>query len=146
MPKPEYQELIESPEQLPALGQLIRKGLQAGPVVVTLGRKKRTNDQNRKLWPMLTDLSKQAEHCGMKFSPEDWKDLVTGSFEQLRPVPGLDGGVVMLGGKTSQYTKAKFAELIEYIYSVGYECGVTWSEPALKVYKEMQNDRQKTSD
>lgn len=134
--KPEHQSVIQNEAQMADLGLLIRKGLQSGDVVVTLGRKKRSNDQNRKLWPMLADISRQVEWFGKKHSPEQWKDIITGSFEKCDFVPGIDGGLVMLGGRTSKYTKARFSELIEYIYAFGTEKKVAWSEPSLQIYAE----------
>lgn len=136
MAKPEYTEVITDQAQLPALGQLIRKGLESGPVVVTLGRKKRSTDQNRKLWAVLNDVSKQVVWHGQKLSQETWKHVFTAALEKQTVVPGIDGGFVMCGMSTSGMTKAKFCDLLEVIQAFGAEQGVRWSDPALKVYEE----------
>ena len=41
------------------------KGLQSGPVVITLGRPSRSLAQNDKLWPMLTDVAMQLNWHGL---------------------------------------------------------------------------------
>jgi hypothetical protein len=50
-------------------------------------------------------------------------------------VPGVDGGFVALGVRTSKMSKAEFSEYIEAIYAFGSERSVTWSEKALEVYE-----------
>ena len=110
---------------------------EAGMVVeVRIGEEKRTPDQNRKLWPMLTDVSRQVDWYGQKLRPEDWKDVFTASLRQQRVVPGLDGGFVVLGLRTSKMRKREFSDLIELIYAFGAEREVEWSEPALKGFEQ----------
>lgn len=130
---------ITSPEQvreaLLKAQQLIHRGLDSGPVVLSLGRQRRTVSQNRKLWPMLADISKQVKWYGVTLKPEEWKHVFSAALHKIRAVPGIDGGVVMLGKSTSEMSKAQLTELIEYIYAFGAERRVRWSEPALKAYE-----------
>ena len=123
----------------------IGKGLARGPVEVALRHQdgKRTLDQNRKLWPMLTDVSRQVQwpiNGAMgHLPPEDWKDILTAGLDsEQRVAPGINGGFVMLGKRTSKMRKAEFAQLIELIYAFGSQHGVQWSEPALAIYDEYQ--------
>lgn len=102
--------------------------------VVKVEEPSRTLDQNAKLWPMLTDVSKQVrwpvdgELAYM--AEDDWKDLFTAALRKhQRMAKGIDGGVVMLGSRTSRMKKAEFSDLIEIIYAFGAEHGVQWSEP-----------------
>lgn len=135
---------IDTPEDIPPAVEWMRlmaaKGLKRDPVLVTLTRPRRTLDQNAKLWPMLTDVSKQVEWvkdgypCYMK--PEEWKDLFTASLRKQAMAPGIDGGMVVLGLHTSRLNKRQFADLIEIMYSFGSEKGVEWSEPAKALYAE----------
>lgn len=113
------------------------EALRGGTVVFRLGRESRTISQNKKLWPMLTDLSKQINWQGKRLTPDQWKDLVTGSFAGQEPMQGLNGGLVFIGKgrSTSNMRKDEFADLIEFIYSTGAELGVKWSEPALACYE-----------
>jgi len=111
------------------------KGLKGGTVVIMLGRETRSTDQNSKLWPMLTDISKQVEWYDIKHSPEVWKDLITGTLRKCLILPNLDGtGFVMCGLSTRKMSKANFCELIEYIYAFGAEKNVIWSEKSLEIY------------
>lgn len=121
---------------------MTRRGLGAGPVVWRLGRQRRTKDQNAKLWPMLADIAKQVRWPSFEtgelvyLSSEEWKELLTASLKRQRMLPGIDGGVVMIGASTSGMDKATFSELIELIYAFGAERDVKWSEKAEQAYQE----------
>lgn len=118
---------------------LIERAIVVGEVVVRLGRPIRNADQNALLWSLLTEVSQQIEHCGMKLSKEDWKALMSASFEnEVRMVPNLNNnGFVMLGARTSQYSKKKMSEFIEFIYAAGSERGVKWSQVTTTNYNEV---------
>ena len=98
--------------------------------VVNIRAASRTNDQNAKLWAMLSDIAR-AKPQGRVLSTETWKALFMNAagfsctFE-----PTLDGrGVVPLGFKSSRLTKAEFSDLIECIYAYGAEHGIEWTDP-----------------
>jgi hypothetical protein len=110
------------------VADMAEKGLPGGPVVVTLGREKRTLEQNDRLWAMLTDVSRQVEWHGMKLSPEDWKHVFTAAQHQQRLVPGIEGGFVALGHSTSRMTKAELSELMEFIAAWGADRGVEFHD------------------
>ncbi|WP_110667410.1 recombination protein NinB [Salinicola halophilus] len=119
------------------------RGLRAGTIEIVLRRpaKRRSLDQNRKLWPMLADISEQIEwpiNGRMDYLPaEDWKDILTAGLDsEQRVAQGINGGFVMLGRRTSKMRKKEFAELIELIYAFGAERGVAWSEPAMRAYEQ----------
>lgn len=118
---------------------LVRKGLKAnetkGPVVLKLGRKKRNNGQNARLWATLTDVATQLDWYGEKLSQEDWKHVFTASLKKQKAVPGIDGGFVVLATHTSSMNKTEFSELLELIYAFGSERGVRWSDPVMKYYE-----------
>ena len=105
-------------------------------VVVSMRQETRTHEQNKKMWPMLTDISKHVKWFGKEYKPEDWKDLFTAALRQQDIVPGLEGGIVAFGHKTSLMDKQDFSDLIEYMYAFGSERNVQWSEPALKIYEQ----------
>ena len=104
--------------------------------MVSIGRKKRSLDQNAKLWVLLTEVSRQVDWYGEKLKPEDWKHVFTAALTKQKAVPGIDGSFVVLGQSTSQMNKHQFSELIEVIYAFGANQGMTWSEPALQVYEQ----------
>lgn len=82
----------------------------------------RTLDQNAYQWPYLEGFSKQVQwpvNGKMEWlSPEEWKDILTAAFENdvsPRVAQGLDGGIVMLGRRTSKFGKRKFAEWMDWL-------------------------------
>lgn len=96
----------------------------------------RTLAQNAKLWPMLTDISKQVIWFNQKHDPETWKHIISAAWRAQVFVQGIGGTLVVLPVRTSKLRKAEFAELIEAIYAFGDEKGVRWSDPALKAYEQ----------
>ena len=91
----------------------------------------RTGEQNKRLWAMLTDISKQVVWYGKKLTADNWKDVFTSALENITVVPNLDGtGFVALGGKTSKMTKKRMAELIELMFAFGSEHDVKWNDPS----------------
>ena len=120
---------------------MILKGIEGGPVVLSVDREKRSNSQNSKLWPMLTDISEQVEWFGKMHNTETWKAVITGTFQKCEILPNLDGdGFVMIGLSTSKMKKALFSELIEYIYVFGADKNVVWSEKSLLIYAEYREN------
>jgi hypothetical protein len=121
--------------------ELVCKAINAnetkGPVVLKLGRKKRNNGQNARLWATLTDVATQLEWYGEKLSQEDWKHVFTAALKKQKAVPGIDGGFVVLATHTSTMNKTEFSELLELIYAFGSEHGVRWSDPVMKYYEQM---------
>jgi hypothetical protein len=138
MTNPQY--IIDSEttlrERMLIVYDMVKRGLPGGPVVVTLGRKKRTLDQNAKLWSMLRDVSSQVDWHGEELTEEDWKHIFTAALKKQRAVPGIDGGFVVLGVSTKNMEKEEFSALIELIYAFGADRDVQWSEPALECYRE----------
>lgn len=97
--------------------------------VVVVREPTRSLDQNALLWVLLTAFSEQLEWPvngeKVKLAPDEWKDLLTGAFgEDTRIAKGLNGGMVILGTRTSQMGKRRFAEFIEFIQSVAADRGV----------------------
>lgn len=107
----------------------LRAGLVGGAVQLTIGRPRRSLDQNKKLWPMLRDISQQVVWHGQRLEPDEWKDVLTAGIKKQKVVPGIDGGFVVIGARTSKMRKKDFCELVEFIYWFGAEHGVRWSEP-----------------
>lgn len=91
----------------------------------------RSTEQNRMLWSILSDLAGQVDWYGNKLTAEEWKDVLTASLKRERVVPGLNGGFVVLGQRTSKMTKAELSELIELAYAFGAGKGVRLSRTSL---------------
>ncbi len=98
---------------------------------VTIKAPTRNLEQNALLWVLLTAFSEQLKWpvngAMARLSPEEWKDILTAAFrnESQRIAAGLNGGMVMLGMRTSQLSKSQFAEFIEFVQSVAADRGVT---------------------
>lgn len=68
----------------------------------------------------------------VNMSPEDWKHVLSAGFKkEQRVAAGIDGGYVILGQRTSKFSKEEMSEFIELIYAFGAnrEPPVVWSEP-----------------
>lgn len=85
---------------------------------------RRSNEQNAKLWAMLSEVSR-AKPEGRDYPPEIWKALfMAAAGHNPRFEPALDGnGVVHTGFRSSRLTKAEMSEVIEAIqaYSAQHE-------------------------
>ncbi|BEN67430.1 TPA: recombination protein NinB [Serratia marcescens] len=106
---------------------------QSKPIEVEVSPPKRTLSQNRKMWPLLHDLALQVVWYGEKYDEDDWKDMITALVaktkkQEQRTAPGIGGGVVMFGQRTSKMRVAEMVEVIEAIYWFGTEQGVEFSE------------------
>lgn len=98
--------------------------------------KTRTLAQNDLLWSVLTDISRQVDFVVngalVKVSPEEVKDILTaGLRRETRMAMGIDGGMVLLGQRTSKMTVRQMTELIELAHAFGTERGVEWSPTSL---------------
>ena len=98
--------------------------------VIEVREPTRTLDQNALLWPLLTEVSKQVDWYGQRLTEDEWKDVFTAGLRKQKAVPGIDGGFVMVGSKTSRMNKREFSELVELIYAFGAERGVKFQEAA----------------
>ena len=103
----------------------------AGSAVVINTEPSRTIEQNAAQWPFLDAFSKQLEWPVngrmVKMTDEEWKDVLTAAFrnETARLAMGLDGGVVMLGLRTSKFNKKEFSEWLEFLHATAAQRGVT---------------------
>lgn len=57
---------------------------------------------------------------------DEWKDILTAAFhnETARLALGLDSGVVMLGKRTSKFSKKVFSEWLEFLHAAAAMKGV----------------------
>lgn len=100
--------------------------------VLTVRQKTRTNDQNDKMWAMLSDVSR-AKPEGRNWVPETWKAAFMHSLgHQVQFCEGLDGsGPFPLGFRSSRMTVGQMADLITCIQEYGDRHGVVWTDPNL---------------
>lgn len=97
---------------------------------VTVQEPTRSLDQNAAQWPILEAFSQQltwpVNGAMVRMDPEEWKDVLTAAFkgETTRLAMGLDGGVVMLGQRTSKFSKAQFSDWLEFLNATAAARGV----------------------
>src|SRR5690606_31140123 len=90
----------------------------------------RSLDQNAAMWPILQAFSEQLEWPVngrmVRMTPDEWKDVLSAAFqnEQARLAMGLNGGVVMLGMRTSRMTKRQFSDWLEFLHATATDRGV----------------------
>ncbi|WP_407214074.1 recombination protein NinB [Enterobacter hormaechei] len=107
------------------------------PMVIEAREETRTDKQNRLMWPLLKDLSDQVVWYGEKYAREEWKDIITvlvnqTKDEEQKSAPGINGGRVYFGVRTSKSSKAYLVDVIEAIYWFGTQQGVKFSEASNK--------------
>jgi len=98
--------------------------------VVTVQEPTRSTDQNAAQWPILEAFAEQLQWpvngAMVNLSAEEWKDVLTAAFqgETVRLAMGLNGGVVMLGLRTSQMGKRRFSEWLDFLHATAALRGV----------------------
>ena len=91
----------------------------------------RSVEQNKRLWAMLRDVSRQVIWHGQRLADSEWKDVFTAALKRQKVVPGIDGGFVVLGTSTRRMTIAEMSELMELMTAFGIEHGVAFSDPRM---------------
>lgn len=115
----------------PARRALAKQLIDRAPdgYVARIGEETRSQEQNRKMWPMLKDIQEQVAN---ELTTEDIKlQFLNLLGVELRFLPTLEGqGLFPVGLKSSTLSREQFAGLIELIYAYGARHNVRWSEPA----------------
>ena len=98
---------------------------------------KRTNDQNAKMWVLLTELSLQLPWGGRLQPTHKWKDLFMDALraeldQDEDMLPALDGSGrrVNVGNSSSDLSKEEMSMLIELILKFGAEHQVEFGDQA----------------
>lgn len=91
---------------------------------------KRTNEQNDRMWAMLTDVACQVKYHGLTLKPDDFKLIFLDALKrEVRMVPNLDGnGFVNLGRSSSDLSKAEMSDLMTIIEAFGANHGVVFND------------------
>ena len=96
--------------------------------VVVISQPTRNLAQNARLWVLLEALAQQVNWHGQKLTAEEWKDACTAALKRQRVIPGIDGGFVVLGQRTSRMTVGEMAELQTFIEAFGAQQGVNFDQ------------------
>ena len=97
---------------------------------VTVQEPNRNLDQNAAMWPILQAFADQLQWpvngAMVRMSPDEWKDVLSASFrrETVRVAMGLDGGMVMLGSRTSKFSVREMSEFLEFLHATAAARGV----------------------
>lgn len=102
--------------------------------VVTVAEPTRSLEQNAAQWPILEafadQLSWPVNGQMVKLTAEEFKDILTAAFqgEAVRLAQGMNGGVVMLGMRTSKMAKRQFSDWLEFLHATAALRGVQINE------------------
>lgn len=97
---------------------------------------RRTAAANSAQWPVLQAWAEQKQWpvngvmCWL--TDEEWKDVLTAAFEgetNPRIAAGLNGGIVMLGRRTSRYGKKRFGEWLDWLHAASHHAGIKIPAP-----------------
>ena len=112
--------------------KLARQAVQDAPegYAVTISEPTRNLEQNSAQWPILQAFADQLQwpvNGKMEWiTPEEFKDVLTCAFrrDSVRVAMGMDGGMVMLGSRTSKFSKAQFGEWLEFLHATAADRGI----------------------
>lgn len=139
---------------LDAVGNLVFKALEGGPVEIEVKRESKTRDQEAKYHAMIADIAKTVEIDGRHFDAEVWKAWLVDDFENEKKAMGetlhhpgrtvlsLDGTrVVTIRPTTTKFQRQEAGEFIEYLYAKGTELGATFTDYVTRLYEEEMKRR-----
>jgi hypothetical protein len=92
--------------------------------VVVVTPSTRSHEQNAALWALLDTIAKTVDWYGQHLTTEEWKDVFTAALHRQKVVPGIDGGFVVCGQRTSQMNKKDFSDLLEVINAFAASKGI----------------------
>jgi len=97
---------------------------------------RRSRSANAAMWPILQAWAAQKQWpingSMTTLTDEEWKDILTAAFEgetSPRISPGLQGGMVMLGRRTSRYGKKRFSEWLDWLNAASHHAGIKIPAP-----------------
>ena len=100
-----------------------------GELVWTPKKRTRSLEANACMWACLTDISRQVVWYGQRLTPEEWKEVISAGLRPQRVVPGIEGGFVSLGVRTSKMSIKEMSNMIELCLAFGAQQGVRFTAP-----------------
>lgn len=102
--------------------------------VVKIGKAKRSDEQNDKMWAMIEDVMR-ARPEGREHTKEVWKCIFMNALgHETAFAVGLNNEIFPIGFRSSQLSKQQMSDLIEMIYAYGSKHDVKWREPNVWEY------------
>ena len=119
--------IIRTDAQFEAVGRLLA-GLKKPFTLTWAEGEKRSDEQNRKMWAMIRDVS-NARPDGRTLTPDEWKAVFMQACGwEVQFLEGLDGRPFPAGFRSSRMTVKQMADLITFIQAYGDQHGVLWRE------------------
>lgn len=109
--------------------EIAHQMLDAAPdgYVVELRPAKRSIEQNRYYWAILTDISEQIV-MQKPYEPSIWHEYLRSLYLPERMIDLPDGSVKMLEPSTAELRKDDFSEYLEKVIKFALEHGVRFSD------------------
>lgn len=79
----------------------------------------RTPEQNKLLQPACRDLARGMQWHGQRLSMDEFRWLICATVLGQKTVPGVEGGVVVLGGSSRQLNKKQATDAITWAFAIG---------------------------
>lgn len=131
-----YQDIITQPAMVRAkLATAYQRAVEAAQdgysVEISVKPKKSTRSlkANACMWAHLADLSAQVSWHGNKLTPDEWKEVISAGLKQQKVVPGIEGGFVVIGARTSRMSIKEMGAMIELCLAFGSQHGVRFTAP-----------------
>ena len=133
-----------------AVWDFVGEAIQSGSLDVTVARASKTRLQEARYHAMMSDISKQIELDGRKYSSKVWKVKLKDQFEHELIVLGtplskpgsetmsIDGcRVVQIPPESKEFRKGEASDFIEYLFAFGAESNISWTDPETQsMYRE----------
>ena len=109
----------------------------------------RTPEQNDLLQPACRDLSRSLKWQGYQLSQDEWRWLICAAVLGQKIVPGINGGIVALGGSSKKLNKQQATDAITLAFEMGDEpwtydpsqqTPVKWKERAVLLARGIKPD------
>lgn len=127
------------------------KAIDAAPdgKVCEIKEPSKTREQEERYHAMIGDIAESVKHLNRNFNGETWKRLLIDQFKRdtlkepeccakywaqnrLSVIPSLDGSaIVVLGEQSRRFPKAVASVFTEWLFALGAEHGVVWSDPTI---------------
>lgn len=96
--------------------------------VVSVSEPSRSLEQNAAQWPILQAFADQKQlviNGKLEWvTPEDWKDVLTAVHKAEMRVAIFEGRMILLGQRTSKFSKHTFSEWLEFLHATAAQMDV----------------------
>lgn len=133
-----------------ACWDFVSEAIPSGSLDVTVARASKTRSQEARYHAMMSDISKQVDFDGKKYSAKVWKAKLLDQFQHELALAGtplskpgettisMDGQrVVQIRPESSGFRVKEASDFIEFLFATGAEHSVEWSDPETQgMYKD----------